>query len=303
MKLTVKLASIAIEIEFFGNAEKALPLCTKYFEGFLHPGHAPDARVEIRVLKRPKNRLSPWEKAERPVFEQLLPTREVVTWLRESPECTEDLPLNEKAICSCCLGGLLLFDPDTAGGRVYLLNQGPSCFRPLYRLLWMYFAQVLGEKGGCFVHAAAIVREGEGHLFMGDSGSGKSTLARHCTGCTVLSDDGPILFRENGECLVFPSPYHQMSQGEGPERDIVQIHGTLKGIYFLIKDNQSLLERVSGERTLLMILNRYIHFFPYLSKQAKKAIFDIFFEVCYKIHSYNFYFKQDQDILSVIDNK
>jgi len=298
MKLTVKLASIAIEIDFFGNAEKAMPLCEKYFEGFLHPDQERGSRVEIRVLKRPKNRLSPWEKVERPIFEQLLPTQDVVTWLRESPEYPEDFLLNEKAICSYCLGGLLLFDPGTAGGRIYLLNQGASCFRPLYRLLWMYFAQVLGEKGGCFVHAAAIVRDGEGHLFIGDSGSGKSTLARNCTGCTVLSDDGPILVRENGECLVFPSPYHQMGPGEDPDKDIIQINGMLKGIYFLIKDNQLLLEDVSREEALLMILNRFIHFFPYLSKQAKTGIFDLFFEVCYKIPSYNLYFKKDQDVFS-----
>jgi hypothetical protein len=297
MKLTVKLASIAIEIDFFGNAEQAMPLCNRYFEGFLHPDQEGDSRVEIRVLKRPKNRLSPWEKAERPVFEQLLHTQDVVSWLRKSPEYTEDPPISEKTICSYCLGGLLLFDPDTAGGRIYLLNQGASCFQPLYRLLWMYFAQVLGEKGGCFVHAAAIVRDGEGHLFMGDSGSGKSTLAKHCTECTVLSDDGPIIVGQNGECLVFPSPYHQMGPGEGLDKDAVRMSGTLKGIYFLIKDNQFLLEHVSREEALLMILKRYIHFFPYLSKHAKTGIFDLLFEVCYKIPSYNFYFKQDQDVL------
>jgi hypothetical protein len=303
MKLTVKLASTAIEIDFFGNAEKAMPLCEKYFECFIHPGQERDSRVEIRVVKRPKNSLSPWEKVERPIFEQLLPTQDVVTWLREYPEYIEDFPFNEKTICSYCLGGLLLFNPDTAGGRIYLLKQGPSCFRPLYRLLWMYFAQVLGEKGGCFVHAAAIVRDGESHLFMGDSGSGKSNLAKHCTGCTVLSDDGPILARQNGECLVFPSPYHQTGPGEGLDRDVIQMSGTLKGIYFLIKDNQLLLEHVSREEALLLILKRYIHFFPYLSKHAKRVLFDLFFEVCYNIPSYNFYFKKDQDVLSVINDK
>jgi hypothetical protein len=303
MKLAAKLASIPIEIDLLGNAQKAMPLCMKYFEGFLDPGQECDSRVEIRVIKRPKNRKSPWGKTERSVFEQLLPTQDVVNWLKESPEYTEDFPLNERAICSYCMGGLLLFDPDSARGRIYLFEQGSSCFQPLYRLLWMYFAQILGEKGGCFVHAAAIVRDGEGHLFMGDSGSGKSTLARHCNWGFVLSDDSPIIVRQNGNCLVFPSPYHQTGQGEGLDRDILQMSGTLMHIYFLIKGSQLALEDVSREEALLMILKRYIHFFPYLSQHAKRALFDLFFEVCYKIPSYNLYFKKNQDILSVINDK
>jgi len=146
----------------------------------------------------------------------------------------------------------------------------------------MYFAQALGKRAGCFIHAAALIRHGEGHLFMGDSSSSKTTLAKHCTGCHVLSDDAPIITGKNGALLVYPSPYHQMNQVDGLEKDAIRMNARVRGIYFLIKDNQSLLEEVPKGEAVLMILKRYIHFFPYLSTQAKKGLFDLFFEACYK---------------------
>ena len=303
MKLTVNLAKMETTISFLGQARKAIPLCNSYFRGFLSEEQRADTEVVVSVLEKPIGGFPFQEKAANPVFEQLLPTEDVAGWLRGSPEHRDDFPISEKTISSLCLGGLLLFNPDTAAGRIYLLEAGSRRFRPLYRLLWMYFAQTLGERRECFVHAAALVRNGEGHLFMGDSGSGKSTLAKHCSGCHVLSDDGPIITRQNGECLIYPSPYHQMDPVDGLEKDVTEMIARVKGIYFLIKDTQFFLEDVSRGEALLMILKRYIHFFPYLSTQAKKALFDLFSEACYKIPIYNLRFRRDQDVGSVINNK
>jgi hypothetical protein len=299
MNLTVKLADTKVTIAFLSQAEKAIPLCNQYFQDFLSPDQEGDSKVEVSILQKPNSMFPLGRKAGYRVFEQLLPTHDVVSWLKKSPGYTENVPISEKTICSYCLGGLLLFDPGTAKGSIYILNQGPRCLQPLYRLLWMYFAQALGERAGCFVHAAALVRHGEGHLFLGGSGSGKTTLAKHCTGCYVLSDDAPIITRKNGECLIYPSPYHQMGPEEVLDKDVIQMRAKLKGIYFLIKDDQFFLEDVSRAEALLMIIKRYIHFFPYLSKQAKEALFDLLFEVCYKIKSYKLHFRQDQDVWSM----
>lgn len=302
MNIMLNLAGINVSITFPDQAEKAIPLCNQYFKGFLCQDSKKNARVEVSILKAPKGGLPFLKNSGNSVFERLLSTQDVAAWLREAPGYTEDFPISEKTISSYCLGGLLLFNPGTTAGRMYLLKPGPGCFQPLYRLLWMYFAQALGERAGCFVHATALVRDGEGHLFLGDSGSGKTTLAKHCTGCHVLSDDAPIITMKNGECLIYPSPYQQMSPEEGLDKDVIQMRAKLKGIYFLIKDNQFFLEDVSRGEALLMIINRYIHFFPYLSKQAKKALFDLLFEVCYEIQSYKLRFRQDQDVWSMIKN-
>lgn len=303
VKLTVNLARTNVTIIFLGQARKAIPLCNQYFQGFLHADRKGDAKVEVCILKKPNDRFPFLGKAVNPIFEQLIPTADVAAWLREVPGFTEDFSISEETICSFCLGGLLLFNPRINDGHIYLLNQGPRRFQPLYRLLWMYFAQVLGENGACFVHAVALVRDGEGHLFMGDSGSGKSTLAKHCTGCYVLSDDGPIFLRQNGEYRVYPSPYHQIDPVKGLDKEVIQMSAKVKGLYFLIKDNRVFLERVSKKEAFSMILNRHVHFFPYLSAKAKSALFDLLFEVCYKLPTYYLHFRRDQDVWKVIIGK
>ena len=151
-----------------------------------------DAEIRVGILKN-TNGFSPMGGIVADSnFEQQLIGREVFAWLSRSPDYEEDLPENEYTIASSCLDGLLLFDPDTAAGHIYLLNEGPECFRPLHRLLWMYLAQVLGERKACFMHSAALVKDRKGYLFLGDSGAGKSSLTKISDGAVVLSDDSPI---------------------------------------------------------------------------------------------------------------
>lgn len=303
MELMVNLAETNLTIGFLGQAKKAIPLCNQFLRGFVRPGKTGGPRIEVSILRKTNDRFPLRGKAGSPIFEQLLPTEDVAAWLKKSPGYTEDFPLSEKTISSFCLDGLLLFDPDTAAGRLYLLKQGPGCFRPLYRLLWMYFAQVLGEKAGCFVHAAALVKDEEGYLFMGDSGAGKSTFVKLCPEYHVLSDDGPIITSRNGEYRIYPSPYHQMDFEKGLDKEVIHMSARVKGLYFLIKDDRVSLERVSKKEAFSMILKRYIHFFPYLSAQAKTALFDLFFDVCYGLPAYYLYFRRDQDLRKAIIGK
>jgi len=300
MQLTLNLAKMKVTITFFGQAKKVMPWCSQFFRGFLGPVQTGDAEVVVSILNKPNDRFPFQEKAGSLIVEQLLPTRDVVAWLREVPGYTEDFPIGQKTISSFCQDGLLLFNPGTAAGRMYLLRQGHGYFQPLYRLLWIYLAQVLGEKRGCFVHGAALVKDEDGYLFMGDSGAGKSTVVKLCPECRVFSDDGPIFFSQNGEYRVYPSPYHQMDLGKGLDKEVIQMSAGVKGLYFLIKDDRVFLEKVTKKEAFSMILKRYIHFFPYLSAQAKSALFDLFFEACYKLPMYYLHFGLDEDIRKVI---
>ena len=300
MEMTVSLAGIDITMTFLDRVKEAIPLCNLFFRDFHGSDQRGDAEIKITILNIENNGLSVQTTDRNSSFERLLPTREVEVWLKKFPEYMNDFPISERTICSLCPEGLLLFNPDTTAGRIYIFKQVIDCFHSLYRLLWIYFAQVLGEKGGCFVHAAALVKNKEGYLLMGDSGAGKSTIARLCPKCCVFSDDGPIFFRQNGEYRVYPSPFHQMDPVKGLDKKIIQMNARVKGVYFLIKDKQAFLRNISKKRAFSMILKRYIHFFPYLSAQAKLAIFDLFFEVCNKFPIYDLHFRRDQDVWGVI---
>lgn len=303
MKLNVSLAGTNINITFLGRAKEAIPFFNIYFQDFISSDQKGDAKITVSVLKNANHGLPVRATSVNPIYEQLLSTPDVAAWLREVQGNKEDFPISERTICSFCLDGLLLFDPSSAAGRIYLLRQDFLCFRPLYRLFWMFFAQVLGEEGGCFLHSAALIKDNEGYLFMGDSGAGKSTLAGICTECMVLSDDSPIFRKQDGVCRVFPSPFHQIDTLKGLDRDTIAANAVVKGFYFLIKDDRVYLEEVSKRRAISMIIKRYIHFFPYLSTQARSVLFDLLFETCHNTPIHYIHFCRDQDVLRFITGR
>jgi len=302
MELTVNLAGTNITITLLGEAKSALPLCNQFFRDFLQPGRRGDAEIKVSILRKPNGSFPALSKTGKPIYEQRLPTRDVAAWLKEVPGYKEDFSISERTICSSCLDGLLLFDPETAAGRIYLLKQGHGCFQPIYRLFWMYFAQVLGEEKGCFVHSAALVKNDEAYVLIGESGAGKSTLSEVCRGCMVFSDDGPIFRKWDGEYHVFPSPYHQLDASMGLNKEVPAMSAKIKGLYFLTKDDRVYLEDLPKKKAISLIINRHIHFFLYLSAQARSAIFDLFFETCNKLPTYYLHFCGNQDVFRFISH-
>ena len=91
-----------------------------------------------------------------------------------------------------------------------------------------------------------------------------------------------------------------MDIAEGLDKDVIKMDARVKGLYFLVKDNRVFLANISKKEAFSMILKRYIHFFPYLSAQAKSAIFDLFFEACDRLPIYKLHFGRDQDVWSVL---
>jgi len=303
MKMTLNLAGTNMTINLSGQPESILQSVNSFYGDFAGPTRRTDAEVKVASLRTFEHGFPFEEKDPNSVLERLLPTQEVEAWLRRFPECTEDFPIHETTICTFSLNGLLLFNPDTAAGRIYLLENDKHNFHSVYRLLWVYLAQVLGERGGCFLHAAALVREEDGYIFMGDSGAGKSTVSRLCRRCRVFSDDGPVFFPNNGEYRVYPSPFHQRWQERALDKDIIQMRARVMGLYFLIKDKKVFLEDILNREAFSMIIKRHIHFFTHLSARAKTTLFDIFFKACYELPTYSLHFRGDQDIWGAIKNK
>ena len=304
MKLVLNIAKTNVVINFTDQTDKARLLCTRFFRGFIKSDKRLNAEAELSVLRRPVNRRYIKKIAGGRVFEKLIPVQDIAEWLKDIHGHRIDFPLNEKTICSFCLNGLLLFDTKTSAGRIYLLKEGDGFSQPLYRLIWIYLSQVLGERRGCFIHAAALVKDGKGHLFIGDSGSGKSSIARELgQEYQVFSDDSPILCSENGKQRLYPSPYHQMDPSNGLDEKVLKMSAEIRGFYFLVKDKKVFLDRVSRQETFSMILMKYIHFFHYLSTKAKTSLFDLFFDACYKLPAYYLHFQLDKDLWKVINTK
>jgi hypothetical protein len=64
------------------------------------------------------------------------------------------------------------------------------------------------ESNGLLVHAAGLVKDGKGYLFVGKSGAGKSTVARLSSGtCAVLSDDLTFTSLSDAGGMIYGTPF------------------------------------------------------------------------------------------------
>lgn len=87
--------------------------------------------------------------------------------------------------------------------------------------LWMALGLLSMPSKMALVHSSTIVHQGRAVMFLGESGTGKSTHTRlwlkSIPDAHLLNDDSPIMAMENGEAVVYGSPwsgkthcYHQL---------------------------------------------------------------------------------------------
>lgn len=291
--LTLQLAQVDIGIALRGRAAAALPLLRNWFDGFLSTTDSGRCRVRVDVFDL--HRASPAfrRRLNEPVVEALLPVAEL---LNELPSSVIGPSRAQTTTAARCLDGLLLFDSVTAAGRIWLTHPGNGCFRPLHRLLWMYLAMALGESQRCFVHCAAVERRGTAYLFWGDSGAGKSTVAGLLKDGRILSDDGPILAHGDDQCVVYPSPFRQSSEPGGNRCCESGAPGRIGGLYLLAQDRRLFLETVSRRRAFAEILRRHVHFFDYLSANARKTIFEMLYALVTSAPVHRLHFPLQADL-------
>lgn len=104
--------------------------------------------------------------------------------------------------------GLLCFDPRQAH-TVQCSHLGdPELLR---YALWTAYSMTGLHLGALPVHASTVVNSGRAVLCLGESGTGKSTHTglwiKHIEGSYLLNDDSPIVSIENGEAVVYGSPW------------------------------------------------------------------------------------------------
>lgn len=300
MNLTLKLAGISVSIDFLGNTGGLLSFYRYAYQKFLAPANRADARMTVRALNVEWNELLPPDEQKDPAHIRLISNRKVAPWIGRQPDLYDAITVEPHTIAVTLLNGLLIYLPDKAEGHIILSNHDPRPYRPIYHLLWVFFSQVLGDRGACFVHAAGVALKGEGVLFLGGPGEGKSTVAGLCRNGQVLSDDSPILWGRHDACRIFPSPVHQLDPEAGPGNAMSPDGVCLNRIFFLLRDDRNAFEDISIQQAFFMILTRNIHFFQLLTESARVKLFDLFYNVCHKISVGYLHFRKDADVESLV---
>lgn len=126
----------------------------------------------------------------------------------DTPECRFGTDSEGVYFYSFGIGGLLRFDarqPDT----VYCSHLGDANL--LRYAFWTAYSMAGLHLGTLPVHASTVVHGGRAVLCLGESGTGKSTHTglwiKHIQDCYLLNDDSPIVSVEDGQAVVYGSPW------------------------------------------------------------------------------------------------
>ena len=115
------------------------------------------------------------------------------------------------------------------------------------------FCREIIPHGRFFLHASAVVLEGEAYLFSAPSGMGKSTHTalwlRQFQGSYILNDDKPVIFPENEGVTVWGTPF-------AGKTDLQVNRGVpLRAVCFLKQGNENSITRIDSERAIALTLN------------------------------------------------
>lgn len=115
------------------------------------------------------------------------------------------------------------------------------------------FSRGIVRYGRFFLHASAVVYEGEAYLFSAPSGMGKSTHTalwlKRFEGSYILNDDKPVIYPEKERVTAWGTPF-------SGKTDLQVNRGVrLKSICFLKQGDQNSISRVTEDRAIALILN------------------------------------------------
>ncbi len=127
-----------------------------------------------------------------------------------------------------------------------------------YLLLGSAFYLRLLDFDGFFLHASAVMYEGEAYLFSAPCGTGKSTHTKlwqtyfGADKALIINDDKPALRLVGGNILVCGTPF------SGKTNQNLSISAPLKSICFLEQSDENWIKPMPSSKAIAAILNQTI---------------------------------------------
>jgi hypothetical protein len=118
-----------------------------------------------------------------------------------------DVQFTEKGACH-----RMIASPDFSEIDIYLAIDDFYKGSALCSMIRFAYSQAILSYHAISIHAAAVVHDNKGYLFLGRSGTGKSTHAQlwieHIKHTELLNDDNPtLLVKEDGTVWVYGTPW------------------------------------------------------------------------------------------------
>lgn len=194
----------------------------------------------------------------------------------------------------------LVLAPDFKTGEIILpegtkpqkgILQNPFSY-PLDQLLMI---SLLPQMQGFLIHSCGFVYKNKGYLFVGSSGAGKSTMARILgkdKEVLILNDDRIVARKKNGCFYIYGTPWHGTEEIVSPEI------APLKGLFFLKKDKENRLQKISLSDAISRLIK--CSFPPFWHREGIASTLKICEDIASTVPSFEFSFTPDNIAFNMI---
>jgi hypothetical protein len=163
---------------------------------------------------------------------------------------------------------------------------------PLDQLLLMY---VLAQKGGIILHAAGMVMNEKGYLFLGRSGAEKSTLVRLCgfrDDFDFLSDDRIVARKLDDGYRAYGTPWPGEA-GIAANRRV-----SLSAIFFIYHGSENRIREISRKEALEKLLP--VISISWYDRKGVEKILDFCDGLVSHVPAIELYFRPDVEVANVL---
>jgi hypothetical protein len=157
-------------------------------------------------------------------------------------------------------------------------------------------------NNGLFLHAAAVSRNNQGFLFLGESGAGKSTVSSLSAELSipVLAEDRVFLLGQQNRYSLAAGPHANTNY-----TDHTNLRPNLSGIFILIKDEVEYLKPIPHSETSKLLFAALLQTllrgsFP---DNAMAASFRTIANVARQIPAFELHFRKRPDFWNLIDER
>lgn len=165
-----------------------------------------------------------------------------------------------------------------------------------HSLVTAVVAHRLLERQACLVHAASLIRDHRGFLFVGPSRAGKSTIARlSAPTCSVLGDDTSLVAQSEGAFWILGTPFLRQFQSV-----TAAVRAPLTAICFLHQATSNALVPVPKARAAWELFRsaRYTNQYP----ATAQALLDLVARICSQVSCYQLHFRPDSSFWRCFDD-
>ena len=289
-ELILSIADLPIAVRAEKHIKVLLEPLTTLFSGFLNDAGEPAAFLNLTY-----DHLRTY-----PNFKDM--TVNVLAGnCRESNELINQIgkvyPISRDSIVVGYLNGCLAYNPSSSEACLLLFRSHDqnNFTATLHKMLFIFISFVLGERNRFMVHGAGIGEKhgGGGFLFLGDSGAGKTTVAGFAGMDAVLSDDAPVIGKEDGVYYIYSSPFSQVNMFDERSSDYFRKKVQLRKLLFLNKADEITVTPRERHSALTEILTSHVHSFDLMDRDLRIGAFNFCHDLCYSIPAYDLYFQEN----------